>query len=81
MEAGSSQGFEGLLELLHLVEGLVELNDGNVLFTSRLLGLDESGGVVDASDEAASDLGIEGARVAGLVNLENSLNPGDNFVR
>lgn len=40
----------------------------------------ESGGVVDASNEATSDLGVEGTRVTSLVDLENLLNPGNDLV-
>lgn len=45
------------------------------------MGLDESGGVVDTSNEATSDLGVEGTRVTSLVNLEDLLNPGNDLVR
>jgi len=80
LETGTSEGVEGLLDLLDLVEALMELENGNVLFSGALLGLDESGGVVDAHDEAASDLGVEGAGVTGFVNLEDFLDPGDDLM-
>jgi hypothetical protein len=51
----------------------VKLEDANVLFASTLLRLDKPCGSSDADDETASDLGIESARVAGLLDLENSL--------
>ena len=58
----------------------MELEDADVLFTSALLRLDQSGGSADADNKATSDLGIEGARVASLLDLENSLDPSDDFV-
>ena len=58
----------------------MELEDADVLFTRALLRFDQSGGSADADNEATSDLGIEGARVAGLLDLENSLDPSDDFV-
>jgi hypothetical protein len=59
----------------------VKLEDANVLFASTLLRLDKPCGSSDADDETASDLGIESAGVAGLLDLENSLDPSDNLVR
>ena len=59
LEAGTLEGVDGLLELLDLVDALMELDNGDVLFTGRLLSLDESGGVVNANNEAASDLRIQ----------------------
>jgi len=58
----------------------MELDDGDVLFTSGLLGFDESGGVVDAHDEAASDFRIEGAGVTGFVDLQDFLDPSNDLV-
>ena len=59
----------------------MKLEDADVLFTSTLLRLDKSCGSADADDETASDLGIESTRVTSLLDLENSLDPSDNFVR
>jgi hypothetical protein len=67
--------------LLDLVDVLMKLDDSDVLLTGRLLGLHETSGVVDAGDQAASDLGVKGTRVACLVDLENALHPGDDLVR
>ena len=58
----------------------MELDNSNVLFTSGLLGLDKSCGVVDASDKAASNLWIEGTTMPGLFNLQDSLDPSDDLV-
>jgi hypothetical protein len=58
----------------------MELEDTDVFFTGGLLRLDEARGVLDADDEAASDLGIEGAGMAGLLDLEDLLDPGDDLV-
>ena len=81
LEARALKGVERFLKLLDLVEALMELDDGNVLFTSGLLCLDKPCCVVNADNEAASDLRVKGARVASLVDLEDFLDPGDNLVR
>jgi len=80
LEAGTLEGVDGLLELLDLVNALMELDNGDVLFTGRLLSLDESGGVVNANNEAASDLRIQSSGVTSLVNLQDFLDPGDDLV-
>ena len=59
---------------------LVKLEDANVLFTGTLLRLDKSSGSTDADDKTTSNLGIEGTRVTGLLDLENSLDPSDDLV-
>jgi hypothetical protein len=59
----------------------MELDNGDVFFTGTLLGLDESGRVVDAGDEASSNLWIKGSRMAGLVDLKDFLYPSNNLVR
>ena len=81
LEAGALERIKCLLQLLDLVDGLVQFDDGDVLFTSGLLGLDQAGCVVDAHDEAAGDFWVERARVASLVDFENFLDPSDDFVR
>ena len=58
LEDRPGQAQKSLLDLLDLVNMLMELNDGNVLFTRRLLSLNETSCVVDAGDEAASNLRI-----------------------
>jgi len=42
LEKSASEGIDCLLKLFHFVKLCVELNDGNVLFTSGLLGLNET---------------------------------------
>jgi len=59
----------------------MELDNGDVLLTGRLLGLDESSGVVDASNEAPSDLRIQSTTMTGLLNLQDSLDPSNDFMR
>lgn len=58
----------------------MELDYSDVLLARRLLGLDKSRSVVEAHDEASCDLGVEGARVASLIDVEDFFNPGDNLV-
>ena len=58
----------------------MKLEDANVLFTGTLLRLDKSSGSTDADDKTTSNLGIEGTRVTGFLDLENSLDPSDDLV-
>lgn len=46
----------------------MESNDGNVFFTSSLLRLHKTGGSVNADNQAAGNLGIEGTAVARLLD-------------
>ena len=63
LEDGASQSHQGLLNLLNFVDVLVELEDGYVLLTSGLLSLYQAGSVINASNQATSDLGVQGATV------------------
>ena len=58
----------------------MESDDTDILFTSTLLGLDETCRTVNADNETTSDLGIEGTGVASSVSAEDSLHPCDDFV-
>ena len=49
--------------------------------TGALLGLDEARGAVDAHDEAARHLGVEGAAVARLFGTQDPAHPRHNLVR
>jgi len=60
---------------------VVEADDSHVLLSSTLLGLDETGGAVNADNQAARDLGIESTTVTSLFTSENALDPSDNLVR
>jgi len=51
LEKGAREGLEGLGERsLAAGDGVVEANDGNVLLTGALLGLDEASSAVNADD-------------------------------
>ena len=58
LEYGTSESQESLFDLFDLLNMLMKLDDSNVLFTSRLLSLNESGGIVNTGNEATCDLGI-----------------------
>jgi hypothetical protein len=47
---------------------VVQTDDTHILLSGSLLRLDETGGAIDADDEAAGDLGIEGTAVASLLD-------------
>ena len=59
---------------------VVQADDAHILLSGTLLGLDETGGAVDADDEAAGDLGVEGAAVAGFFDAEDAAEPCDDFM-
>ena len=52
-------------------------DDADILLSSSLLGLDETGSAIDADDEAAGDLGVEGAAVTSLLDSADSFSKGD----
>ena len=58
----------------------MQLDDGDVLLTSGLLGVNESSGVIDGGDEAACYLGVKCTRVTSLFNFKDFLNPSNDFV-
>ena len=58
----------------------METDDADVFLAGTLLGFDETGGTVDTDNQTAGDFGVEGAGVAGLVDAEDALDPGDDFV-
>ena len=80
LEEGTGQGLHSLVQLLLVVERVVQAEDGHVLLTSTLLRLDQARGPVDAHNQAASDLGIQGSTVSGLFTPENLLDPRDDLV-
>jgi len=68
LEESTSKGLEGAGELgLAAGDLVVKSDNANVLLSGTLLGLDETGGAIDTNDQAASDLGIEGSAVTGLL--------------
>lgn len=82
LEEGTGEGLESAGELgLAAGDLVVQADDADILLSGALLGLDQAGGTVDADDETASDLGVEGAAVAGLLDAQDTLDPGDDLVR
>ena len=69
LEQSTGQRLEGAGEL-RLATGqlVVEADDSNVFLSGTLLGLDETGGAVNADNQASSNLGIEGTAVTGLLD-------------
>ena len=80
LEDGSGQLLEGLVQLLGLVDGLMELDHCHILLPGRLLGLDQPGRIIDTHYQTPGDLGIQGATVTRLVHLKDLLDPGDDLV-
>ena len=58
----------------------MQLDDGDVLLTSGLLGVNESSGVIDGGDEAACYLGVKCTRVTSHFDFKDFLNPRNDFV-
>lgn len=65
LKDGAGEGLQGACDLGDVGHGRVEAGDANVFLAGTLLGLDKAGGAVDADNEIAGDLGIEGTGVAG----------------
>lgn len=80
LEDGTLQLGESSLELGLSFDGSVKLEDSNVLFSSRLLGLHESSGSIQADDEASSNLRVESSRMSSLLGLQDLLDPSDNLM-
>lgn len=81
LETGTLERFESLLQFLDFVNFTVELEYGDVNFTGRLLGLNETSRVVKARDKATSDLRIKGTGVTSLLELQDLLDPGNDLMR
>jgi hypothetical protein len=74
LEESTGQGLKGARELsLAAGQLVVETDDADILLTSTLLRLDKTSSAVNADNQAASDLGIEGTRVTGLLNAATTL--------
>ena len=80
LEESTSELLQSLLELGLALDGVVEADDGDVLLTGGLLALDGTSSTIDTDDETASDLGIQGAAVAGSLASQDALDPGDDLV-
>lgn len=52
-------------------ELVVKPYDADIFFTSTLLGFDESSCAIQADDQAASDLGIQGSTMSGFFDPAN----------
>lgn len=68
LEERTSEGLQSADELsLAAGDLVVKADDTDILLTGTLLGLDQTGGTVNADDETSSNLGIEGTTVTGLL--------------
>jgi hypothetical protein len=69
LEKRTGEGLESARKLrLSARELVMEADDANVLLSGTLLGLDETGGAVNADNQTSSDLGVEGSTVTSLLN-------------
>lgn len=74
LEEGTGEGLESTRKLsLASRELVVQPDDADVLFSGTLLRLDETGSAVNADDETAGNLGIEGSTVARLLDSSDTL--------
>lgn len=67
LEESTSQGLHGASKLGLRLDLVVKAEHADVLLSGTLLGLDETGGAVNADNQASGDLRIEGTRVSGLL--------------
>lgn len=81
LEEGSGQGIDGLRQLLDILEGVVQPEYCHVLLTGSLLRLYQTGGSVDADDEAAGHFRVKGTGVTSLLHSEDPPDPCYDFVR
>jgi hypothetical protein len=81
LEQRARECLEAASERLLVRQRIVEPHNSDVLLPCALLRLDEPGCAVDTDNEAPSDFGVERPRVACLLDTEDPLEPGDNFVR
>ena len=58
----------------------METSDAYILFSCSLLTFYQTSGTVDADDEIAGDLGVQGTGMTGLFDAQNTFDPGDYFV-
>jgi len=76
LEESTGEGLESARKLrLATGELVVETDNANVLLSGTLLGLDETGGAVNADNQASSDLGVERSTVTSLLNPQHALDP------
>jgi len=76
LEQSSGERLKGTRKLrLASRKLVVHANDANVLLSGSLLGLDETGGTINADDEATSDLGVESTAVTSLLDSQHALDP------
>lgn len=69
LEKSSGEGLKSTRKLRLATRKLVvQADDAHILLSGTLLGLDETGGAVDADNETASDLGVKGTTVTSLLN-------------
>jgi hypothetical protein len=76
----SSERLAGLCKSLLTIDGIMQTNNTDVLFTGSLLGLDKSGGTVNADNQTTSNFGVKGSRVSSLLYSQDSSDPCDNFM-
>lgn len=81
LEKRTSKGLERTGKGLFAANLVVESDDTDVLLSGSLLGLDKTSGSVDTDNQASGNLRVERSRVTGLLHAENTLEPGNNFVR
>jgi hypothetical protein len=81
LEEGASERLETGEELALALQRAVQPQHRHVLLARALLRLDQTRRTVDAHNQAASHLGVEGARVAGLLDAEYAADPRDHLVR
>lgn len=66
---------------LFFINSTVKSENCHIFLSSTLLRLDESGGTLDADNEATGDLGVKRAAVACFFNTKYAFDPGNDLMR
>jgi len=80
LEKSTGEVLKSTAQLLLILKSIMESDNADVLLTSTLLGLNQTGGSVNTDNQTAGNLRIEGTTVTSLLNTEDTLDPSNNFV-
>jgi hypothetical protein len=80
LEQSTGKVLKCAAQFLLVLEGIVKPDNADVLLTSTLLGLDQTGSSVNTDNQTTGNLGIESTTVTSLLNTEDTLDPSNNFV-
>ncbi|EEQ40930.1 centromere/microtubule binding protein CBF5 [Clavispora lusitaniae ATCC 42720] len=80
-EQSTSQVLQRTAHFLGVFQLLVQTHDTHVLFTGASSRFHQAGSSVHTNNQTSSDLRVQGTRVTGFFNTQDSLDPCNNLVR